>query len=227
MGTLTACSSDSNFVNPGYDFRSVGKVAVLLTMNAGDAVQQQEVADMFAVYVLQKNYDVMDRANLADLSNEAALRDASGIAGPQGRAKLAGHGISAVIVVHVHMPTGEHWRARYGYADEDEMDITITARMLDVQTGALLWSGKATDAVPTGMAMSGSPLLGGGAGEAAGPVSAKTAGLVIGGSAGAPAGGAAGAALEPDMAQLLRSVIEDTCKELPPRTPADKLPGAK
>ena len=74
MGTLTACSSDSAFVKPGCDFRSVGKVAVLLAMNAGDAVQQQEVADMFAVHVLPKNYDVMDRANLTDLSNVAAFQ---------------------------------------------------------------------------------------------------------------------------------------------------------
>ncbi len=227
LSALTACSADSSFVKPGCDFQSVGKVAVLVTMNAGDPAQQQAIADLFAVHVLHKNYDVMDRASLADLSGEAAFQDASGITGPEERAKLAGHKVSAVIVVQVHMPTGEHWRARYGYADEDEMDITITARMLDVQTGALLWSGKATDALPTDLAISGSSLLGGGAGEAARPAIAKTTGVVIGGSAAALAGGAAGPALEPDMAQFLRSVIEDACKELPPRTPAGMPPGAK
>ncbi|MGD1000200.1 MAG: hypothetical protein ABSA67_05820 [Candidatus Brocadiia bacterium] len=216
LGALTACST--GFVQPGYDFQSVGKVAVLITMNAGSPAQQQEVADLFALHVLQKNYDVMDRGNLADLSNDAAFRNASGITGPEGRAKLAGHKVSAVIVVNVHMPTGEHWRARYGYADEDEVDITMKAEMSDVQTGTLLWVGKGVVTLNDVMEAYGiaAPESGPGA------VIEKTPVPVIGGIAGAAPGGTAGEALQPDMAKYMRSAIEKTCEDLPARTPAPK-----
>ena len=81
LGALTACSSGTSFVKPGYDFSTVGRVAVLISMNAGNPGQQQEIADLFAMLVLQKGYDVVDRANLADLVNEAAFQNESGIAG--------------------------------------------------------------------------------------------------------------------------------------------------
>ena len=101
LGALTACSSGTSFVRPGYDFSTVGRVAVLVTMNAGNPAQQQEIADLFAMQVLQKGYDVIDRANLADLTNEAAFQNDSGITSPEARAKLAIHNVSAVIVVNV------------------------------------------------------------------------------------------------------------------------------
>ena len=127
LGALTACSSGSSFVRPGYDFNTVGKVAVLISMNAGNPGQQQEIADLFAMQILQKGYDVVDRANIADLSNEAAFQNASGIASPEARAKLHIHNVSAVIVVNVSTPNTDevppssesywvrgHWRPVYG-----------------------------------------------------------------------------------------------------------------
>jgi hypothetical protein len=219
LGALTACST--TFVKPGYDFQSVGKVAVLITMNAGNPAQQQEVADLFAIQVLQKSYEVVDRPNLADLANEAALQSAAGVTSPEGRAKLAGHKVSAVILVNVHMPTGEHWRAKYGYADEDEVDITMTAKMSDVQTGTLLWSGKGVvtlDDVMEAYGIAAPPAVPGV------PVEEKPPVPVIGSIAGAAAGGTVGEALQPDMAKFMRTVIEKTCEELPARTPAGKLP---
>ena len=73
LGALTACSSGTSFVRPGYDFNTVGKVAVLISMNAGNPPQQQEIADLFAMQVLQKGYDVIDRANLADLTQRGRV----------------------------------------------------------------------------------------------------------------------------------------------------------
>jgi uncharacterized protein YcfJ len=43
-------------------------------------------------------------------------------------------------------------------------------------------------------------------------------GAVVGGVAGALGGGTLGAALEENTAQLMRSVIEKTCRGLPART---------
>ncbi|MGO8702211.1 MAG: hypothetical protein ACLQVA_00220 [Candidatus Brocadiia bacterium] len=220
LGALTACST--TFVKPGYDFQSVGKVAVLITMNAGTPEQQQQVADLFALHVLQKNYDVVDRPKLADLTREAAFQSASGITSPEGRAKLARDKVSAVIVVNVHMPVGEHWRERYGYADEDEVDITLKAQMLDVRTGTLLWSGEGVvtlNAVMEAYGIEAPPAVPGV------PVEEKPPAPVIGGIAGAAPGATAGEALQPEMAKYIRTVIERTCEELPARAAAAKSPG--
>jgi hypothetical protein len=210
LGALTACSSSSNFVKPGYDFRSVGKVAVFVTINIGAPPQRQAVADLFARHVLQKNYDVMDRANLADLGGDAE------------RSKLAARHVSAMIVADVHMPIGEHFYAKYGYPTEDEEVITLKARMWDVQTGALLWSGEGTGTLTTELAITDSAALG----TSADSDMRKATVTVIGGIAAAPAGDAdSAAALKPGMTDLLRSVIQKTCKGLPARPPSGHVAG--
>ena len=249
LGALTACSSGSRFVRPGYTFNSVGKVAVLVTMNVGGPAQQQEIADLFAMQVLQKGYDVIDRASLADLSNEVAFQNESGITSPEGRAKLSIHNVSAVIVVNVSTPYATevppssesywvrgrtywdpyygswvrepgHWevRQRPGYVTESGEDISMTAKMVDVQTGTLLWAGEGTGSLKSGLATFGGTLLGAGAGAVTGGLIGRGAtGAVVGGVAGGLAGGTVGAALEENLDQLLRSVIQKTCRGLPAR----------
>lgn len=220
LSVTTACSSDSSFVRPGYDFRSVGKVAVFLKMNAGNAVQRQELADLFAMHVLQKGYDVIDRAPLADLSNEAAFQNAFGMTSPDGRAKLAAHKVSAVIVVNVQMPTSESWRARYGYTDVTAEDITMTAQMSDVQNGTLLWEGKGSITLDMVLEDYGIALEGAQTESAVGKTTVPVIGGITGAQAsgriaGAQASGTAGAALDPKIAEFLRSLIEKTCEALP------------
>jgi len=251
---LTACSSGSSFVRPGYNFNSVGKVAVLISMNAGNPAQQQEIADLFAMHILQKGYDVIDRVNVADLEREVAFQNTSGITSPDGRAKLAIHNVSTVVVVNVSTPdtvnvppssesywVRGHWRQTYegwvwepghwevrtrpGYVTENGQEISMTAKMLDVQTGTLLWAGEGTGDLKGGLATFGGAVLGAGAGAAIGSIG-NTTGAIVGGVAGALAGGTAGAVLQPNMAQLLRSVIRKTCRDLPARTQVGAVPGS-
>lgn len=247
LGALTACSSGSSFVRPGYDFNTVGKVAVLTSVNAGNPAQQQEIADLFAQQILMKGYDVIDRANLSDLANEAAFQNSSGITSPESREKLRIHNVSAVIVVNVSTPnTYEvppssesywvpgHWRPDYaggwmwepghwevrqrpGYVAQNGEDISITAKMLDVQTGTLLWAGEGTGSLKSGLTTFGGALVGAAGGALLGSAIGNTRGAVIGGVAGALGGGVAGAALEQNLAQLIRSVIAKTCRGLPQR----------
>ncbi len=216
LGALTACSSGSSYVRPGYNFNFVGRVAVLASMNVGSPAQQQEVADLFAMQVLRKGYDVIDRANLTDLANEAAFQNSSGMTSPEGRTKLAIANVSTVIVVNVSTPlTGSGYPC---YADDGAQDIAMTAKMLDVQSGTLLWAGEGTGQLKSGLATFSGVVLGAGAGALTGGLIGRGAtGAVVGGVAGALGGGAAGAALEESQAQLLRSVIRKTCEELPAR----------
>jgi hypothetical protein len=207
---LTACSSGSSYVRSGYNFNSVGKVAVIVSLNVGSPAQQQEVADLFAMQVLRKGYDVIDRANIADLANEAAFQNSSGITSTEGRTKLAIDNVSTVVVVNVSTPlTGPY------YSNDGGQEIAITAKMLDVRSGTLLWAGEGNGELKSGLATFGGALVGAGAGAAVGSAIGNTGGAVIGGVAGALGGGAAGAALEENQAQLLRSVIRKTCEELP------------
>ena len=101
---------------------------------------------------------------------------------------------------------------------ENGEDISITAKMVDVQTGTLLWAGEGTGSLKSGLATFGGALLGAGAGAVTGGLIGRGAtGAVVGGVAGGLAGGTVGAALEENLAQLLRSVIQKTCKGLPAR----------
>ena len=202
---LTACASASSVVKPNYDFRTVGRVAVLIQSSVGSPAQQRQIADLFAMHILSKGYDVIDRANLSDLVNEAEFQNTSGITSPEGRAKLAIRNVSAVIVTNV---------------SEIGDEISLTAKMMDVQSGTLLWSGEGTGKLEEWLAPVGGALVGGGAGAAVGSMIGNTPGAVIGGIAGAAAGGVAGAALTPSDAQLLRKVVAKTCKGLPSLVPA-------
>jgi len=203
--TLSACASGSSFVRPGYDFHSVGKTAVLLTSsNIGDPAVQAEVADLFAMHLLSKGYDVIDRANIADLMKEAEFQNASGITSPEGRAKLAIHNVSAVVVTNVSQ-----------LGDE----ISMTAKMVDVESGSLLWAGEGTGSMRRWLAPVGGGLLGAGAGAVTGAVIGGTRGAIIGGVAGGAGGATAGAALQPAEAKLLRRVIAKTCRALPSVAP--------
>ncbi len=220
LGALTACSSGSSFVKPGYNFNSVGKVAVVVSLNVGYPPQQQEIADLFAMQILKKGYDVIDRVNVADLQREAAFQNTSGITSPDGRAQLAIRNVSTVVVVNISVPPAGSAQVYYG----DNEQVSMTAKMLDVRTGTLLWAGEGTGDLKGGLAVFGGGLLGAGAGATAGWAIARTPGAIIGGVAGALAGGTAGAVLQPDTEQLLRSVIEKTCRDLPARTQAGAAP---
>ncbi len=222
VGALTACSSGSSFVKPGYNFNSVGRVAVVVSMNAGYPPQQQEIADLFAMRILQKGYDVIDRVNIADLQREVAFQNTSGITSPDGRQQLAIHNVSTLVVVNVSVPVAGPAQMYYG----DDEQISVTAKMLDVQTGTLLWAGEGTGDLKGGLAVFGGALLGAGAGAAIGSIG-NTTGAIVGGVAGALAGGTMGAALQPDMEQLLRSVIQKTCRDLPARAQAGAAPSRR
>ena len=103
IGALNACSSMGNYAKASADFQALGKISVFLTMNCASPAQQQEVADLFAMQIQQKGYEVIDRAQIADLARESLFQNAWSINGPEGRAKLASRAVSVVIVVNANV----------------------------------------------------------------------------------------------------------------------------
>ncbi len=81
---------------------------------------------------------------------------------PMGARQLAIHNVSTVVVVNISVPVAGPAQMYYG----DDEQISMTAKMLDVQTGTLLWAGEGTGDLKGGLAVFGGALLGAGAGAA-------------------------------------------------------------
>jgi len=195
------CSSGSSFVRADYDFKTVGKIGVVCESKVLKAEEKKEVADLFAAEVLKKGFAVVDRANLDQMMQETEFQNESGVTSDAAKAKLAVANIQAMVIVNVSQFTD---------------DVAMTAKMVKVGDGDLLWMGEGTGSLNSGMATITGALIGAGAGAGAGQAVGKnTEGTVIGGVAGAAGGALIGHALEPKKAELTRKVIAKTCKDMP------------
>ena len=190
---LTGCASGTSFVRPGADFKATGKVGVVAESSVLQPEAKAEIADLFSMALLKKGYDVVDRANIEQLSREADFQNESSMTSSSGRSKLAINNISSIIVVNVRE-----------FSDK----ISMTAKMVDVGTGKMLWMGEGSGSLKSGLGTMGGALIG----SLVGHVVSRTG---LGTVAGGVAGGIVGKALEPEQANLARSVIEKVCSDLP------------
>jgi len=198
---LAGCAAGSSFVRPGYDFRSLGKVGVVVSESpAVNSGQRKELADLFAMDLLQRGFDVVDRSNLSQLFDEQIFRNESDIASPEGRSQLRIHNISGMVVVNV---------------SELGQRISMTAKLIDVDSGSLLWMGEGTGDLKRGLTTLTGLVAGSATGAGVGSAAGGPSGTRIGGVAGAATGGIVGYGLEPNEAQLARRVIKKICRDLP------------
>jgi hypothetical protein len=201
FGLLAGCSSGRSFVRPGYDFKTLGRVAVVCTSPCIDLPKRKQVSDLFTMELLRKGLQVADRANIDELLAEDTFQNDSGITSESGRSRLALHNLQAVVVVNV---------------TRCDKRVQMTAKMVELSSGDVLWSGEGRGDLKQGLATLGGALLGAGAGATAGGLAGRsTTGAVVGGVAGGLGGGVVGAALEPDEADLVSNVIEKVCKGAP------------
>lgn len=196
------CSSGEGTFLEGYDFASVDKIAVVDVIGdtKSEAVKTQ-IANFFEMELLGKGYSPVERAQVQVLLEEQDFQ-ASGIT-PEESAVKAGRILNVPVVMLINIP-------KFGE------DINMTAKMLDVEDGKVLWIGNGT--AKTGKIFS--TVIGAAAGAAAGAVIGDktgsdntTTGAVIGGVL----GGAAGYALSPQDAERARKTVKKMCKELPAR----------
>jgi outer membrane lipoprotein SlyB len=95
-------------------------------------------------------------------------------------------------------------------------DINMTAKMIDVEDGSILWMGSGSGT--TGRTVS--TIVGAAAGAAVGALSTGKDEQVLGGVAGAVLGGVAGRALSPQQAQKAQKIIKKICLTMPSRIAA-------
>ena len=200
---LGGCAADKaeSFVRAGYDFSKISKVAIVDVSGAvaGDAAKNQ-IGDFFNMELLKKGYTPVERSQVQALLKEQQFQ-ASDITTVED-ATQAGRILNVPVVLLVNIPT---------YKEE----MSITAKMIDVQDGSILWIGNGSGS--TGKTLS--TILGAAAGAAGGALIAgdDSRDKVIGGVAGGVIGGVLGNAISPQRAEQIQKIVKKMCTELPPR----------
>lgn len=195
------CASGESYVQAGYDFGGLTKVAVVDVSGSikGDPAKNQ-IGDFFGMELMKKGYTIVERAQVQTLLKEQEFQ-ASDITTADGAAK-AGRILNVPAVLIVSIPT---------YKEQ----ISMTAKIVDVEDGTVIWMGSGSGS--TGKTLS--TIAGAAAGAAVGAVVAggDTRDRVAGGVIGGVLGGVAGHALSPQQAKQCRKIIGKVCTTLPYR----------
>jgi len=189
---IVGCRSqqESSF-RSGFDFSVVTKVAIVSVEGAlTSEVAKDEIADFFAIELLEQGYAPIGRAqvraSLAEQEDKEAITD---LTTPEG-AVAAGLALDVPAVLTIKIPH---------FGDE----ISISATMIDVEDRSILW-------LATGPGRSG--------GRFASVFRSKSGGGKDEGLLGPMMGDAMGSTdqpLSPRDAERAQSIIEKMCKSLP------------
>jgi hypothetical protein len=197
-----ASSHGESYAATGYDFSNLDKVAIVEVTGRvyGDGAKNQ-ISNMFVMELMKKGYTVVERSQVKAILKEQEFQ-ASDLASEQGAAK-AGQILNVPAVMLIDIP-------KY-----DSEKMSMSAKLIDVQTAAILWIGSGDGSTGKTAAT----VLGAVGGAALGAVVGghDTGDRVIGGVIGGVAGGVAGNMLSPDQAKQVRKVVAAVAKSLPPR----------
>ncbi|MCI0499745.1 MAG: CsgG/HfaB family protein [Planctomycetales bacterium] len=200
--SFLGCTSGKSYHHTSFDFSKIDKIAVVDVIGpVGSEAAKNQIADFFMMELLQKGYSPIERAQVQILLNEQKFQ-ASDITSSEG-AVQAGRILNVPVIMYINVPK---------FGD----NIFITAKMVDVEDGSILWMGEGKG--------SGGKLLGTVLGAAAGAiVGGAVSGdedRVLGAVGGGAAGGAAGYLLTPQTEEKVRKMTEKICKTMPVRQPA-------
>lgn len=178
----------------GYDFSGVEKVAIVAvegTIKSETAMDQ--IAEFFAIELLEHGYAPIGRPQarriLARRAAEANEPEYMDLSNPEAAVEI-GMALKAPAVLTINLP-------HFGEA------ISITATMIDVEDGSILWI-----AHSSGHGAGGSGFFGldTGAGQEDDLLSGPPAG---------PVGPTSGLPLSPEEARRVQAIIKDVCRSLP------------
>ena len=184
-------SQQESSFRSGFDFSSVTKVAIVSVEGAlASEAAKDEIADFFAIELLERGYAPIGRAqvraSLAEQEDEESITD---LTTPEG-AVAAGLALDVPAVLTIKIPH---------FGDE----ISISAKMIDVEDHSILW-------LATGPGRSG--------GRFSSMFRSKSGGGKDEGLLGPMMGDMMGSTdqpLSPRDAERAQSIIEKMCKSLP------------
>ena len=186
----------------GYDFAKLDKVAVLNVTGAANPAVKNQIGDYFVLELLKRGYGPVERQQVDELLKEQGFQNTTGITSTEGAVK-AGKILNVPAVLLINIP-------------ENDEEVSLTAKMVSVEDGAILWQGTGYGKKNTWMTRFWGP-FGAGAGAAIGHTGGAD-GAVIGGVAGGVVGGMAGQALTPQQAEQVQKIVKQMCKQMPPRS---------
>jgi len=125
---VAGCRSqqESSF-RAGYDFSGVNKVAIVSVEGAVPSeIARDEIADFFAIELLEQGYAPMGRAQVrASLAEQEAEDEITDLTTPEGAVE-AGLALDVPVVLTIKIP-------HFGE------EISISATMIDVEDHSILW----------------------------------------------------------------------------------------
>ena len=181
----------------GYDFSGIEKVAIVAVEGTiKSETARDQIAEFFAIELLEHGYAPIGRPQvrriLSRQAAEANEPDLMNLSNPEEAVEI-GMALKAPAVLTINVP-------HFGET------ITITATMIDVEDGSILWIANSSGRGSTGV--SGFFGLGSESGQGEDLLS------------GPPADSASGLPLSPDEARRVQAVIKDVCRTLPSKTPS-------
>jgi len=139
---LTACSAavvhKINF-SKDYSPAAVNRIAIL-TFNRGDQVSlhQDIVADKFTAALVDSRFKLVDRTDIKKVMEEVKFQQTdSGIIDEKTKQRLKQLGADTVMTGTLHTYTEDRRNNFIHFAE-----VYLTAKMLKVETGEVLWSGE-------------------------------------------------------------------------------------
>jgi len=119
------CASKESYVKTGFDFSTLDRIAVVNVQGdlKTDAAKNQ-IADLFEAELIKKGYTLMERTRAQTLFREPQSQ-ALDLAAPRDAAR-AGLILNVPAVLAIDIP-------------ELAEEMTITAKMIDAETGGILW----------------------------------------------------------------------------------------
>ncbi len=204
--TAVGCATGSGFVGPDYYLAEIKRTAVVqVEGSVKTSTARNQIADYFAMALVGKGYRPIERLQIDALLREQEFQ-ASDLSSADGIAR-AGEilNVDALVIINI---------------DQYGEETVLTAKLIDVEDGALLWVGEGSGTSGRTLATIFGAAAGVGLGAALG---GDTEGAILGGIAGGVLGGVAGRALTPHEVTHVRTVIRPAWRSLPPN-PGDPPP---
>lgn len=194
-GCSSSSSEQRSSARLGYDFSGVEKVGIVSVEGTiRSETARDQIAEFFAIELLEHGYAPIGRPQVRRLLarraaevNEPAVVDLSN---PEEAVEI-GLALKTPAVLTINVP-------HFGEA------ISITATMIDVEDGSILWIAHKTGRGATGE----SGLFGSGAGGG-------QEDDLLSGPPTRTAGSMSGLPLSPEEAEKVQSIIKDVCQNLP------------
>jgi len=201
---LPACASTKgeSFTKAGFDPLSVERIAVVDGNNPTFKPETRQIlVDSTQMEFLRKGWNVVERSNIQKAIDELNFQNTD-LASPDQRKQL-GHVLNVDALTFVNIG-----------GNTDEMSITI--KMIDVETGDLLWMGSGDGSLNTGLSTITGVLIGAAAGAAVGNnMGDNNAGT--GAAIGGIAGGVIGHGLTPSALENAKDLVKEICTSAPKR----------